>query len=593
MSSPDPLLPRVTAVARPIERSARRRSREHGEGADGAGPDVVSRRRRVRRVVLKAVLGGTLVLVLAGVWVGVRAATAVSGLMSAAPAIEDIAGSLSDEPSDTVLTSVQEVRDAVAGARDAVGDPVWRVAEVLPGVGDRLEAVRSAVTAADILAQDALGPVVSLAGSVTFGPYEEEGQGYAALVEARELDDDLAAIADAVQRAHAQVSDLPATDLFVAAATEPFEEALGALDQAADVASVLRPGLAGMLEMTGYSGQARTLVVVLDARVPRALGGAVERAYLVTAEHGAVGGVEPVDVGALVAVAGQAEHEASVPAAAAALRAGVEQVTGSSPDAVVMLSLEGLDMLSRIAVVPEARNAVDALPRLAGALAGVDAATRAALIDHVTGATFQALLGLTARADDLALTVRDAVAAGALRVWFADPELQDPLALTLGAGALPASTTHGIPLTVTVDATGPHPWTVAGLTTWAGVCGSWWDEHPVVVAEVAVAPAEPAEEPVESAAGDGAEAAAEGSTRLLVGLPTDVAVRWVGGPGREAEIPWEESLADGHRVVAVTPEAGTRSVRLVLDARAGQPHDLLVLARGGVPEPTDAELSCP
>jgi len=338
------------------------------------------------------------VVVLGGLWIGSRVAGAVGALLDARPAMEDLATSLREGPTPTVLESALEVRGAVGRAHRNVGDPVWRAAEVLPGVGDRLHAVRAAVTAADVLAQDALDPIVSLVGSVSFGPYPERGEGYAALVEAKELSDDLAAIADALTRAHAELADVRTTDLFVPAVSEPFGDALATIEEASEVASVLLPGVDAMLSLSGYTGETTSLVVVLDDRQPRALGGAIEAAYAVTTEFGAIRDVERVDAAALAA-GSAAEASPSVPGAAERLRAAGEALTGAPPDAVLLLTPAGVDRLWRLDPSPDVEGLAAVLPSMA-ALAAADPVTRDMAIDTATVAAIRSVLGLTPRADE-------------------------------------------------------------------------------------------------------------------------------------------------------------------------------------------------
>ncbi|WP_066581824.1 hypothetical protein [Cellulomonas timonensis] len=561
------------------------------------------------RLVRRALLGSAAALVLTLVWVGVRGALAVSAVMDAAPAIADVATTLSDGPTPQVLESVDDVRAAVDRARAHVGDPVWTAAQHLPVIGERLESIRAAVTAADILSDDALGPVVALSQFVSFGPFDEDGEGFTSLVEAGELDDDLTHIADAVLRAHAELDGI-STDLFVPIASDPFAEAVAHMEDAADVASVLSPAVQAMLVLNGYGRDTATLVVFLDDRSARPLGGTVERIMEVHATNGRVTSVEAVDATAVMAAANASEAMTTAAAgaqaplltdrpsdvaqlattadAAAALRAGVAAALGRDAGAVVFLTSTGVDALAQaqpqaVAEEPDA----PAAPGLTAALTAAAPEARAELIDAAAASSVVDVLGLTARADLLALAVRDAVVGGGLRLWFAASDVQAPLAASRGGGGLPATTSQGTPVTVTADSGGsPSTPTVGTVSQASGTCGAPWSKRPESEVRVELVPSAPGTDPAPAVA-----------PRILVGMPRDARVSGI-TDARGSTLASRVLDLDSQRVLLVETAqpgagpAGVTELRVRVAGRAGQAPRLDVVVRGGAPAPDQGTFSC-
>ncbi|WP_413451028.1 hypothetical protein AA0Y32_00970 [Georgenia phoenicis] len=578
MTTSTTLLPPVRPIARPVEappwwRRPRRRPR----------PDL---RRLVRRVLVRSVVAALLLALAMVGWLGVRAAMAVSALVGARPALQDVTGALAGGDRDTVLRSADEVRAAVGRAHDLVDEPVWRTAEHLPWIGTRLHAVRATAQAADILATDALGPVVTLADTLWFGPYDE-GDGFTELLQATELRGDVETVADAVVRADAAVAGVT-TDLVVPELSAAFAQGLAALEQAADVAVGLGPGLDVMLDISGYPEETTTAVVVLDDSAARPLGGEIERVYLLPVERGTVQRMTVLDVPAVRAAAAAGPTFTAAAAgpqaallttpdvtrlgaaadAGAALADGVAAVAGVTPRTVVLVTPEGLDLV-------HAPAAGDAGASLAQTVADAPPEQRGALLDEGVRTVVHDVLALRAAADATALAVGDAVVSGELRVWSADRGLQEDLAPMRGGGGLPG----GPDLTVTVtadDAGAPSGLAPQHVTTATGQCGALWTRRSEAVLTVAMADVP-----------DAPEGAAP--PRLLVGLPRGATVLGVEGP--DGALPHEVLDLPGQQLLAVTPAgAGEVSVRLAGGTRSLEGVD--VVTRGGLPAAEEGSFTC-
>lgn len=247
----------------------------------------------VRRRVLLAVavvLAGAL---LVGGWLAFRvyrAGTALQDLRAAADGARPEADALDVGALEARLPGLQ---DAASRAADAADDPVWRLAERLPLVGDDLTAVAVVSSAADRLAHDAAPDLLAALGAVV--------QGDARPAAARTVPDgwvDLAALADAAPaaaRAAGVVDDLRADlsgidpDRLIGPVAGPVADLRGALDGAAgslaaiqDVAGVL-PGL------LGADGPRTYLLLSLNPAELRAQGGIVGAVAVLQVADGAVG----------------------------------------------------------------------------------------------------------------------------------------------------------------------------------------------------------------------------------------------------------------------------------------------------------------
>lgn len=538
--------------------------------------------------MLRAVVLVVLLTVAALVWVGVRGAMAVSTLVGAQPALQDVSTSLASRPTTTVLTSVETVQAATARARALVSDPVWTLVQRAPVLGPQLEVVRGAVTAADVLAADALGPTVALAGTVRTGPFADPGAGYAALLEASEIESELDAVADAVLAARTHVAGV-STDLALPGVSGQLDAALVALDELADVAAVVGPGIRAVLAVAGQDPGA-TAVVVLDPQA-RPLGGTVERVLLLETAAGEVVRVTPLDPAAVAAAAqaspafaaaaaAEAELLADRPAelsaltstagAGAAIHDGVVAVSGTAPRGVLLVTPEGLASLGG-----------DAAAGVVGDLAAAPPEGRAAVLDGTVDVVVRSTLGLRGEGSDLARAIRAAVVTGGLRAWFADPALQAEIAGTRAGGALPSTTPGGVPVTVALDVpagtTGP---VVTGLRASAGTCGAlWWRRAEAVVAADLDWPSAVASD---AAAGPGA--------RLLISVPDDAVVVAVSDGATAVEHAVRET--DGRSVVVVAPPVGSAVIEVRLRGRGADADQVAVTARGAVPSATATTLTC-
>ena len=110
--------------------------------ADGKGKGSRSRRIRLGVII------GIVVIVVAGLWLGVRALVVKGELEAAQRVVNHI------QDGGTLEVSVPILGEHAAAAASVSVDPVWRVAEFIPWAGDNLRGVRLAAEALDVVSND-------------------------------------------------------------------------------------------------------------------------------------------------------------------------------------------------------------------------------------------------------------------------------------------------------------------------------------------------------------------------------------------------------------------------------------------------------
>ncbi|TFC33832.1 DUF4012 domain-containing protein [Cryobacterium sp. TMT2-14] len=127
---------------------------------------VKSRHRRVL-ITLTVLIGLVVLLGAAGGWVGSRALTAKAELEKA----QTLVGGLKTQATAMDFAGVGDTATklsvATSKAVDQTHDPLWRAAEIVPFAGPNLSAVRQMAEAIDMVAQDAVAPIASVASGLS------------------------------------------------------------------------------------------------------------------------------------------------------------------------------------------------------------------------------------------------------------------------------------------------------------------------------------------------------------------------------------------------------------------------------------------
>lgn len=437
-----------------------------GGGGAGAPPEVTTRatarRRRTGPVVARVVALLVTVLVLAGAWVGYRAWQAASALQDARAllgGVEVAADSVGTAPTD--LTAL---REATAAAAAASTDPVWRVAEVVPWVGDQLRAVRVVSVSLDAVVADALPAAVDLRALLDGGLRGPDGRfdvpALRTVVERVET----AATSTAAARADVDALDPDALVGPLAGPVRQVQDALARVDDA------LRPAgrVAGVLPaMLGGDGPRTYLVLALNTAELRAAGGIVGTVVAVRVEDGAVSIVDrrtTVDLPELDAPVlpltpeeldtwgeklGRFVQNAVLtpdfPRTAELVAARWARDVGGAVDGVV-----ATDPVAVAALVEATGPVADPDGGTLDAAGLVDVLLRDAYVRHPDAAGSDAFFGAvaagvveavgTGAGDPQALLVagRRAVDERRLRVWSAHADEQERIAATVAGGAFAA-----------------------------------------------------------------------------------------------------------------------------------------------------------
>jgi hypothetical protein len=253
-------------------------------------------------------LGAAVAIVLAAavVWVGVRAIVAASALQTIdaeVSAVADEKTPSADPSADTVpaegdddiswsalgaLVPRLPFLAAEAGrAATAADDPVWRAAEVIPGIGANLRTLRVVAEESDTLLSDTALPLLEAVESERAGLATAEGVDLAAV---DRLADRVSTAAETargsllrleVLEAEEPAGVLPATSDAAMRLTRLATAAAGALAPAADLAGAASSVLGG-------AGQRQYLAMFLTPAELRSSGGLPGAAAVFRAEAGAV-----------------------------------------------------------------------------------------------------------------------------------------------------------------------------------------------------------------------------------------------------------------------------------------------------------------
>jgi hypothetical protein len=132
-------------------------------------PKTLSRR---RRIVLWSMAGLATVIVFCVGWVGVRGVMAKGELEEVVPLAGQLKQSALNNDTAAVSRTASELHQHALKARDLTGDPIWRLAEVLPVIGTNLTAARELASSVNDLSNNAVGPLTRLVSSVALSDFK-------------------------------------------------------------------------------------------------------------------------------------------------------------------------------------------------------------------------------------------------------------------------------------------------------------------------------------------------------------------------------------------------------------------------------------
>ncbi len=421
------------------------------------------------RRVLIAVAALLLLLVVWTSWIAVRGLMARDALQSAATEIRSVQSQASLSSLDALDGVLGDVSERSATAAQLTSDPLWRVAEIIPGVGANLSAFRETAAAIDDIVGEALPPLVQIANTITPESLTLRSGGLP-VAELREAQPSIAEASEVVSTAADSVAGID-TDVVL----PQIGEAVGQVDALASEAAELLRGLdtaATLLPaMLGADDQRNYLFLFQNNAELRASGGIPGATSVVQADAGAI---------QLIDQASSADFEGAAPESVLPLteeerslftpilgrfiqnatltpdfarsgelaQARWQQQTGEDVDGVAAIDPVALSYLLEATgpvVLPDgteltSENAVETL------LSGVYQrfADRPELQDAYFAAAAAAVFDEVSSFEGDAGSMLDALARGAeerrILVWSANSEEQELLEKTPLAGRLPLTT---------------------------------------------------------------------------------------------------------------------------------------------------------
>ncbi|WP_422778447.1 DUF4012 domain-containing protein [Plantibacter sp. Mn2098] len=247
-------------------------------------PDAARVRSGRRRRIVWIVIAVLVVVVAAGAWIGVRAVLAKNALEAAQTDASVVQRSVLAGDAAAAKDRQSDLVAHTAKAVSLTSDPVWRVVEFVPFLGQNLTAVREAAAATDRLATDVVPLVIDVAeqvnvaslvpgnGSIDIAPLQAAAPGVAkASAAATAVDDDVQAI------------NADGTIPLVAGAVQKLQRTVG---QAAEMLATASRATALLPDMLGAAGPRNYLVLIQNNAEVRTTGGIAGATALVHTENG-------------------------------------------------------------------------------------------------------------------------------------------------------------------------------------------------------------------------------------------------------------------------------------------------------------------
>lgn len=261
------MVPAPTDPGAPVTRRAARASSSRSGSRDAAAAP-----RTGRRIAL-AILIVLVVLVLAAAWLAFRGMTVKSELEQS----RAIIGQVQDDERE-VGEALGDLGEHAAAAAAAAGDPVWRIAEFVPWVGDNLRAVRLAAQSLDVVVNDVGAPALAAFGA------DGDEPALARVLPA------LDASAPEIVRLAGEIQDVRRSGALLGPVRD-------GVDEVADVMTAAAPFVEILPEMLGADGPRNYLLVFQNNAESVGLGGSAASQSLVRADAGRIEIVRQADSG--------------------------------------------------------------------------------------------------------------------------------------------------------------------------------------------------------------------------------------------------------------------------------------------------------
>jgi hypothetical protein len=125
-----------------------------------------------RLIVGWCLAGVGLVLLACAAWIGIRALIAKGDLQASVSLVSQIKTEIGAGNVKAAQATTKQLGDKVHNARDLTSDPIYRAAEILPLAGPNLTALRHATAIVSDVADTAVAPLASVAGSINLASFK-------------------------------------------------------------------------------------------------------------------------------------------------------------------------------------------------------------------------------------------------------------------------------------------------------------------------------------------------------------------------------------------------------------------------------------
>ena len=247
---------------------------------------VAPDRRRRRRIIAWSMVGVIVLLIACAIWIVLRGLQAKDALEASLPLVDKVQAQISSGDAKGAAATSRVLADHLHTARDDTNDPIWRAAEIIPGLGPNLSAVRKVSSSASDVTDQAIIPLAQLAGTLNFSSFSP--------VNGKVPLKPLTQAAPTITRANTALqSDLTVMRSIDPSATvgpvrDAVQKLTGALEKAGgitDAASRAARLLPGML---GADGPREYVLVIQNNAEARSTGGIVGALVLLRADDGAI-----------------------------------------------------------------------------------------------------------------------------------------------------------------------------------------------------------------------------------------------------------------------------------------------------------------
>lgn len=249
------------------------------------GSSTARRKRPHRRLIIAAWTSAlAFLLLLAGIWLSLRAAAISSELEAVSQLVPQLKDSVTADKRQEAANTVQRLQHHTANARDAAEDPLWTLAAAIPVIGTNFSAVTEVARSADDVFTLGVAPLIGVFETLSWDSLVPSSSGIdlAPLQKAAPTVDSAAhavrASADRLERIDDSAL-LPQIAEPLARAREQLKSVTGALDASAD-ASQIAPG------MLGANGPRHYLLIIQNNAEVRASGGISGALAVLTLDQG-------------------------------------------------------------------------------------------------------------------------------------------------------------------------------------------------------------------------------------------------------------------------------------------------------------------